>query len=194
MTKKVIALLIVVCMLLTAPMALAKKPETTPLLKEEMPEDEGLPLKAAANGLTKGKGMAYHLYLFTKDSETWDITEGAWGKMTILATGKFVFNGHGLEPGVEYSLINYSPSTDWSVEPYPNPWPGEGSTVLAEGTADEGGNIHLNGNAPEVKGKVWLVPSSDFGEGKMIAWHPETYLFEFDLLPPLTIRHPLHEE
>jgi hypothetical protein len=192
MTKKVIALLIVVCMLLTAPMALAKKPETTPPLKEEKPEDEGLPLKAAANGLTKGKGMAYHLYFFTKDSETWNITEGAWGKMTILATGKFVFNGHGLESGVEYSLINYSPGTDWSVESYPSPWPGEGSTVLAKGTADESGNIHLNGNAPEVKGKVWLVPSSDF-EGKMIAWHPETYLFEFDLLPPLTIRHPLHD-
>ena len=163
-----------------------------PVEEEDTLKEKDSSIKAAENGLNKGKGMAYHLYLYAKDPLTWDITDGAWGKLNILATGKFVFNAHGLEPGKEYYLINYAPNTDWSEYPYPNPWPGDGSLILATGIVGDDGSLHLKSDSPEVEGKVWLVSSSDFSEGSMTAWNPTDYLFEFNLLPKLTIRHTMN--
>jgi len=138
-----------------------------------------------------GKSNIAHLYLFEKDPSTWEIVEdGAWGKMKYNLAGStfnFVFNGHGLEPGQEYTLIYY-----------PDPWPGSGLICLGNGTANKGGNVHIAGSAdtgdlpaefddnyPE-GAKIWLVLSSDVqcsdGESRMIAWHPTEYLFEYDLI------------
>jgi len=136
-----------------------------------------------------GKSNIGHLYLVEKDPESWEIIEdGAWGKMKYNLKGpefQFVFNGHGLEPGVEYTLIYY-----------PDPWPGSGLICLGTGTANMGGNVHIAGSVDtgdlpaggdENDGaKIWLVLSDDVdcnnNNSKMIGWNPTEYLFEYDLI------------
>lgn len=73
-----------------------------------LPMVAAVPLK---NIEREHKGVAQHLYLFEKDSN-WDIVEGgAWGHLIYhdsgQSSGKFVFNGHSLEPDTDYSLIYY---------------------------------------------------------------------------------------
>ncbi len=64
------------------------------------------PTPAADNGLNH-PGQASQLYLYQKDPSDWTIVDGgAWGKMTF-STDSFVFNGHGLTSGTDYSLIYY---------------------------------------------------------------------------------------
>ena len=59
-----------------------------------------------------GKSNVGHLYLSEKDPSTWAIVDGgAWGKMKYNLSGStfdFVFNGHGLQPNTDYSLIYYA--------------------------------------------------------------------------------------
>ena len=134
-----------------------------------------------------GKSNIAHLYLHEKDPGTWEIVEdGAWGKMKYNLSGlefDFVFNGHGLVEGTEYTLIYY-----------PDPWPGEGLICLGSGTVNEEGDIHIaesvdTGNLP-IEGdendgaKIWLVLTSDVDcDGQlMIGWSPDEYLFEYDLI------------
>ena len=147
---------------------------------------------SSTNGLNKGKND--HLYLYEKDPTTWEIVENPkWAKMNINSkTNKFVCNAHGLTPNENYSLICYQ-----------DPWPGTGSFLLGNDTADEEGNIHIKGTINfeslpyweytigegedqyTVTGsKIWLILSSDFNENtkEMDAWNPTEYLFEFDLL------------
>ena len=115
----------------------------------------------------------------------WSInSDGAWGKMKYSLAGSvfsFHFNGHGLEPGSEYSLIYY-----------PDPWPGTGLITLGTATANEDGNILIKGTA-EIEtlpaegdanegAKIWLVLAGDVGEGQMAGWTPAEYLFEYDLI------------
>ena len=142
-------------------------------------------LKAANNGLNKGNG-AVHLYLYQKDPETWNITDGgSWGKLTFLPNKqKFVFNAHRLQADDYYDFINYAPSTNWTEDPYPNPWPGEDSVNITSGKANKGGNVHMRGIwSASYVGKMWLVPSEDFSEGSgMVGWNPTEYLFEYDLI------------
>ena len=137
-----------------------------------------------------GKSNVAHLYLFEKDPSTWQIVEGgAWGKMTYRLSGptfNFVFNGHHLEAGWDYTLIYY-----------PDPWPGSGLICLGSGTADEYGDVHIQGamntgNLPAsgdtnypTGAKIWLVISSDVKcatPTQMIGWQPTEYLFEYDLI------------
>ena len=116
----------------------------------------------------------------------WEIVEdGAWGKMKYNLSGStfdFVFNGHGLEAGGDYTLIYY-----------PDPWPGNGLICLGEGTANPEGDVHIassvdTGDLPidtdENDGaKIWLVLSDDVDCGnKMIGWSPTEYLFEGDVI------------
>ena len=114
-----------------------------------------------------GKSNIAHLYLYQKtsdESDDWPIVEdGAWGKMKYNISGPefdFVFNGHGLVPGDDYTLIYY-----------PDPWPGEGLICLGSGTVNDEGNIHIaasvdTGNLPietdENDGaKIFLVLTDD---------------------------------
>jgi len=98
----------------------------------------------------------------------------------------FVFNGHGLEPEEEYTLIYY-----------PDPWPGTGLICLGSGVACEDGNVHIKesvdtGDMPAESdenddgAKIWLVLSGDVdcdnAEAEMAGWQPEEYLFEYDLI------------
>jgi hypothetical protein len=138
-----------------------------------------------------GKSNVGRLYLYEKDPDTWEIVDGgAWGKMKYKLAGRtfrFVFNGHGLEPKTEYSLIYYA-----------DPWPGNNpGALIASGTSNRGGNIHLAGspdlgmdlpdaadeNYPD-GAKIWLVLSDDYDETntKMADWNPTEYLFEHNLI------------
>ncbi len=148
-----------------------------------------------------GKSNVGRLYLYEKSEADWSVVEdGAWGKMKYRLSGptfRFVFNGKKLIPGEEYTLIYYV-----------DPWPGTGLICLGTGTANEGGNVHINEaapvgtdlpidedlNNPNAPGhddcdtdstcidgaKIWLVLSSDVDcDGQeMIGWNPAEYLFE----------------
>lgn len=136
-----------------------------------------------------GKSNIAHLYLYEKTGEPdWDIVEdGAWGKMKYNLSGEtfdFVFNGHGLEPGLDYTLIYY-----------PDPWPGNGLICLGNGIVNDEGNIHIaesadtgdlpaEGDENYLDGaKIWLVLTSDIVCGvSMTGWNPAEYLFEYDLI------------
>ncbi len=156
-----------------------------------------------------GKSNIGHLYDYQKiepvqpypPNTPWEIDEdGAWAKMAFRQSGplfRYVFNGHKLVPSANYTLIYY-----------PDPWPGTGLICLGSGTANGGGNIHLNTAAdidtslpiPEdlnnpanpghencvlnstcIEGaKIWLVLSSDVDcNGRtMVGWDADSYLFE----------------
>jgi len=141
------------------------------------------PVMAKGPNGPSGKSDMGHLYLFEKDPVEWTVVEdGAWGKMNYRCNEdgfSFVFNGHGLEPGAEYELMNYV-----------DPWPGTGSALLAAGVVNEEGDIHLAGSidcltvAEGFAGaKIWLVLADDFDEeaGEMVGWNPTDYLFEAEL-------------
>ncbi len=155
-------------------------------------------MAAGKNG-PAGKSNVGHLYLYEKDTVTWQIVEdGAWGKMKYKLSGPtfdFVFNGHELKAEADYTLIYY-----------PDPWPGNGLICLGSGTANADGNVHVIGSVdtgdlpagydlnsdPETTtdwagrtgAKIWLVLSDDVDceNAKMIGWTPAKYLFEFDLI------------
>ena len=160
-----------------------------------------------------GKSKIGHLYLYEKveppqpypPGTPWEIVEdGAWGKMKYNLRGptfQFVFNGHQLVPGEDYTLIYY-----------PDPWPGNGLICLGSGIANDGGNVHIMGsvetgdlpmkddyNNPDnskhqdcitnstcIEGaKIWLVLSDDVEcnetdtvASHMKGWNPMEYLFE----------------
>jgi len=144
---------------------------------------------AEQTGNQKELSNALHLYLYEKDA-SWNVVGGgAWGKMDYYPEGttfKFVFNGHELEPGTNYSLIYY-----------PDPWPGRKLICLGEGiAADNDGNVNVLGD-PDTGdlpaefddnypygAKFWLVLADDVDcVGKlMTGWHPVEYLFEENLI------------
>lgn len=156
-------------------------------------------VKAKGKHGPAGKSNIAHLYLYQKDPDTWEIVEdGAWGKMKYNLSGptfNFVFNGHGLEPGLEYKLIYY-----------PDPWPGKGLICLGEGVANGGDNVHianlveLNTDLPaeyddnycypeewddeNCGARIWLVLTNnvDCDNQTMTRENPEEYLFEHNLI------------
>ena len=90
MKKIILGLLMMSVLLVSVGMVVAKNPKSP----------------ADSNGLAHA-GQASQLYLYEKNSTTWDIIEdGAWGKM-VFSDDSFVFNGHGLDAGEDYSLIYY---------------------------------------------------------------------------------------
>ncbi|MEM4244903.1 MAG: hypothetical protein QW404_01895 [Candidatus Nanoarchaeia archaeon] len=125
---------------------------------------------SAVNGLAH-PGQASQLYLYEKDPILWEpVIGGAWGKMTFSADN-FVFNGHGLGTGVEYTLVRVA-----------DPWPQQ-ILCLGTGIVDEYGDIHIQGAWQEgTYPKTWLVLSADTDCTKMIGWHQSEYLFEYALI------------
>ena len=121
-----------------------------------------VPLKAAPY-----KNFPEHLYLFEKDPVTWQVVDGgAWGKLNVA---KGVFNGHGLEPGVCYSLYS---EAEWGIT----------MTFMGSDVADGCGNVHISSDVVAT-GKVWLVLTDDVTCDKMTGWNPTEYLFEYNILP-----------
>jgi len=117
-----------------------------------------------ANDKEEGVGNANvaFLYLYEKDAG-WNIVwDGAWGKMNFKLDGTslaFVFNGHKLEKNTGYSLVYW-----------PENWPNV--LVLAQGSTNNGGNIHIAGTA-DLTGET---------NGSMTDWDPSAYLFEHNLI------------
>lgn len=118
-----------------------------------------------------GKSGMSHLYLHEKDQTDWSIMEdGAWGKITY--GDEFVFNGHGLDPEVEYTLVRYT-----------DPWPGT-PVCLGSDVANNGGNVHVAGEMLDGGPKVWLILADDLDceTGVWSAWTPAEYLFEYNVI------------
>ena len=193
--KKLIGIGVAVVMVLALGLAVAAAPP-----------DKGLKgLKGPA-----GNSNVAFVELWEKDA-AWQIVEdGAWGKLKYNLEGPtfdFVFNGHGLEANTEYSLIYYA-----DFEDRYNVWGGNNpGALIASGTSNGGGNIHLMGPvelsmdlpcSPDANidihdysgppdnyvnahgAKIWLVPSSDYDAvaKKVTAWSPSRFLFETDLI------------
>jgi hypothetical protein len=113
------------------------------------------------------------------------ILNGAFGSI-MYQDDKFVFDGHKLDPGVDYTLISYS-----------EPW-GTEIVILGTGKSTAQGNLLIKGGAVglvynsyptptsnEYSGtgaKIWLVPSSDLAGTFFNAWNPQNYLFETSLI------------
>ena len=149
-----------------------------------------MPAFAVQNGQA-GKSNVAHLNLYEKNPADWTVVEGgAWGKMKYNLSGEtfdFVFNGHGLTVGAEYSLIYYA-----------DPWPGDNpGALIGSGTVNEDGDIHIAGSEklnidiPHTDdanypggAKIWLVTSADYNSGTnaMTGWNPTEYLFENNLI------------
>ena len=151
-----------------------------------------------------GKSNIGHLYLYEKTndgSDDWPIVEGgAWGKMKYNLSGPtfdFVFNGHGLPIGLDYTLIYYP-------DPDPDgPWVVEGLICLGSGIVVEDeyvegvGNVHIKGSV-EMDGdlpidtdynypdgaKIFLVPTDDVDcdLNTMDGWHGLLNLYEGALI------------
>ncbi len=134
-----------------------------------------------------GKSNVGHLYLYEKDADWVIIEGGAWGKMKYNMSGltfDFVFNGHNLPIGVDYTLIYFQES----VPPGEQPWPFS-VICLGSGTSNTEGNVHIAGSVdPGVSfdSKIWLVLTGDLEcvgvDGTMTAWTQAAYLFENDLI------------
>ena len=174
---------------------------TTPILAKDL--EKG---KSAMSG----KSDTGHLYLFEKNPADWSlVVDGAWGKFSYKLSipdnldetaVSGVFNGHGLEPGLEYSLIYYTePDDELGLI-----WPRD-IVALGTGTVNEGGNIHITGEGTigkpdahidpndvdyqeQTGDKIWLVLTADIvkgaeGEPDVISgWNPADYLFEYRLI------------
>jgi len=144
------------------------------------------------------EGNVGHLYLYEKTpSGEWPIVEdGAWAKMNYSLSGpefEYLFNGHGLNPSDDYTLIYYADKPDRF-----NSWGGDNpGAFIASGTTNRGGNLHLAGSVelnmdlpcpPDANfsdgAKIWLVLSEDYNvaKAKLEAWNPTEYLFEKDLI------------
>ncbi|MFP4424033.1 MAG: hypothetical protein ACLFP2_02255 [Candidatus Woesearchaeota archaeon] len=128
----------------------------------------------AAIGLAapENKGKPNQLYLYEKTGDPgWDIVEdGAWGKLHY--DDYFVFNGHGLEAGVEYTLLRVG--IEWTDNP----------VCLGTATVNNGGNVHIAGEFIGDGEKVWLILTDDFDcdNQNWMDWNYEEYLFENNLI------------
>ena len=132
-----------------------------------------------------------NLYLYPKvyaDAPEWTTLweHQAWGKYNFKLDGQIisgVFNGHGLTPDTDYTLISYN-----------DPW---GSTpqfaVIGSSMSDKNGNVHIAGsvdlgndvaspiydwNGPGDGYKIWLVLTADITGTQFNTWNPGAYLFE----------------
>jgi hypothetical protein len=188
MNKKTLTLLTLIILTLSI---------ATPMVSAKKDDKPGKHLGQEKSGKAVGGGKenspVEHLYLYEKDPEWGIVEDGAWGKVTILThKDKFVFNGHGLDGTLDL---------DYSLIYYPDPWPGEELLVLGDGTVNEGGNVHMQGEfvfdlIPIEKdendgAKIWLVLSEDVATtdpdpgpvyNYMDGWNPESYLFENNLI------------
>ncbi|MBA7520875.1 hypothetical protein ES705_12974 [subsurface metagenome] len=138
-----------------------------------------------------GKSNIAHLYLHEKDADWVIVEDGAWGKMKYNMSGEtfdFVFNGHGLVAGEDYTLIYYPDKAG-------NPWPRADIICLGSGIANDELDVHIMGSvdtgdlpdsAVDINegAKIWLVLTSDVDcDGQlMTGWTPIEYLFEYDLI------------
>ena len=156
-----------------------------------------VPVFAAGPSKMSGNSDTGHVNLVSKNAD-WTVNEdGACGKFNYqisvadpvedtMVSG--VFNGVGLEPGIEYALIYYKePQTIW-----PTP-----VVCLGIGIANGGGNVNIaaegkiggpdaqpNALSPGEGDKIWLVPALDLNADgdRLVGWNPGSILFEETLI------------
>jgi len=220
--KKLFFLVLIVALLVGTTTVLAGPPEGVPRgrpkgASSDGPPDwaprgppEGVPLGPPSG--PRGKSNNASLTLVSKDA-SWNVVwPGPFGTLKYNLEGPefcFVFNGHGLEAGTDYSLIYYADFEDRYVD-----WGGNNpGALIKSGTSNDGGNIHLGGcvdlgmdlpHADDANGdisnwdysgppdyyahatgaKIWLVPSDCYvaGQKKVDTWTPDRFLFETDLI------------
>ncbi|OGI14991.1 hypothetical protein A3K63_03130 [Candidatus Micrarchaeota archaeon RBG_16_49_10] len=100
-----------------------------------------------------------------------------------------MFNGHQLDVGEEYCLINFArEDTEWPAS----------VNTLGCGTVNEYGDVHIMGNyayitlgydttpdSGSTSGyKIWLVKEADLNEAhdELVLWNPAEILFEYALI------------
>jgi len=133
------------------------------------------------------------LFLDNKDGEPnwYFLPDGTWAIMDYDPDGPAFgcnFRAKGLTPSTEYSLIYYA-----------DPWPGNHpGALITTFTTDGSGNIpwtykavdinldlpdHADANYPK-GAKIWLVPSTAYNPTtkSMSAWNPTQYLYESNLI------------
>ena len=109
--------------------------------------------------------------------------DGTYGELTYdLDTCKFEFKGYGLDDPTDYCLIYY-----------PEPWDTQ-SGGCSFGPLNAAGE--LSGTLPCIPnagdwsydragkklGKIWLVPCSDYNDGKLTGWTPLKILFDMETI------------
>jgi hypothetical protein len=123
----------------------------------------------------------------------------AWDKVFAGTYGELKYNTKG--PTFDYTFKAYklTATTQYSLIYYADPWPGNHpGALIATFTTDGSGNIVSTSGSVELNmdlpapgdanypggAKIWLVPSSDYEAAtkSMIAWNPDSYLFEFSLI------------
>lgn len=130
-----------------------------------------------------------YIKLWEKDPVTWMIVpNGAYGEAWVSQDyHQVIFRGYKLNPETAYTLLSYH-----------EPWSGFGSIIIGTGYTNRGGglqivgavaslvyNVYTTGEyAGQTGAKIWLVLSSDFQNGKFVAWNPTEYLFETHLIYP----------
>jgi len=120
----------------------------------------------------------YYQLIWEFDPNTgWNWTEavwdGAWGKMKFNLAGPtfdFDFNGHGLQPDTRYALVR----AEDAAPPL---------TILARGTTNEGGNIHISGSYDFQEDlsnpQIWLILGDHVNDdGWWTDFTPDAYLFD----------------
>ncbi len=110
------------------------------------------PVLAAGKSGQAGKSNVGRLYLYQKNSTTWEVVGegGAWGKLVYNLSGPtfdYLFNGHRLDPDREYCLIYYADYYESNLNDRFTTWGGNyPGALIARGTTNRGGNLHLVGS------------------------------------------------
>jgi len=127
------------------------------------------------------------LTLVTKDNTDWSETGEAGTLVFKTVNEKFDYTLEvsGLAANTEYDLIYYA-----------DPWTGNNpgaligtvttddtGAVSASDSVELGMDLPATGDDNLAEGaKIWLVPSTDYDGGEMVAWNPGSYLFERNLV------------
>ena len=135
-------------------------------------------------GAVSAVGTAQTIKLVAKNSTTWEpIDGGAFGSL-MYQSDKFVFTGHGLEPSISYTLVDYT--EDWVGA----------ENILGTAVSTKTGKIQIKGKATtltpyaytegEYAGqtgtKIWLVPTDCMTGADITVWSPDRFLFETSLV------------
>jgi len=139
------------------------------------------------------------LLLENKDPGDWSrITgDGRYGILTYETendTFDYDLKVRGLEPDENYTLIYYRDCP--TKETCTGGWPGKESIAITSFTTDANGNwdesenpdlttdLPKPGDLNALGAKFWVVLSSDWDSGNQMMqdWHPDEYLFEYNLV------------
>ncbi len=129
----------------------------------------------------------YNIKVVQKDPTDWSTVTGGSGNVLLshgVRNQNVEFRGHaillGMEPFTSYTLIYYGDKTHNDIWPY--------ATCISSGVTNKHGNVKINEGLFDyssfiddgINQKFWIILSSDINctAKKMIAWNPNSILFE----------------